>query len=176
MSFRNKSQARTLALQALCLYDALGDSFATQVLAFLRDPENLQDVGVAQQLSDDLLGFAAGLANGAWMKRGEYDPMLEAAAPDWAIKRMPPVDRNILRLGLHEWLTHPDTPFSVIVNEAIELARRFGGNDSPKFINGVLDGIRRKQAQPATPDQPDPQPSTQSQNADDPLGQVPPAS
>lgn len=141
---RQRSAARALALQALCLYDSLGDSFAPQMSAFLRDPENLADLAFEGQLSDETSQFAAELANGAWASRVEIDRVLQEASPDWALKRMPPVDRNILRLGLHEWRQYPETAFSVIINEGIELARKFGGADSPKFVNGVLDGIRRK--------------------------------
>ena len=150
MTTKPRSNARALALQALCQYDVLGKSFANQVSEFLRDPENLADLEI-DGLSDELFAFAAALANGAWDKHAEYDAVLQEAAPDWSVRRMPPVDRNILRLGLHEWQTDGATPFSVIINEMIELARRFGGQDSPKFVNGVLDGIRRRREQPTGP-------------------------
>lgn len=151
---RGRTVARTLALQALCLYDALGDTFGPQVSTFLRDPENHGDLQLDLP-NDTNIQLAARLANGAWENRADYDRRLESAVTDWSIKRMSPVDRNILRLGLHEWLAVADTPFAIIVNELIELARRFGGADSPKFINGVLDGIRRKQEQPAAPANPE---------------------
>jgi N utilization substance protein B len=57
------------------------------------------------------------------------------------------VDRNILRLGMHELFEHPETPPQVVINEAIELARHFGDADSPAFVNGVLDAIRREYAE-----------------------------
>lgn len=143
---KQRSEARTLALQALCLYDSVGPQFSEQVSTFLRDPENHADLELSGP-NDVQLAFAAQLANGAWEQRDKYDRMLEAAVAGWSIKRMPPVDRNLLRLGLHEWLALADMPFAMLINELIELSRRFGGNDSPKFVNGVLDGIRRKMQQ-----------------------------
>ncbi|MGE3182683.1 MAG: transcription antitermination factor NusB [Phycisphaerae bacterium] len=152
MKASNRTQARALALQALCLFDAMKNDFREQLGKFLHDEENFEDLGI-ESVDKELVDFARSLAEGAWEHCKEYDRMLVAAVPDWSIKRMPLVDRNIMRLGLHEWQTHSDTPFSVIVNEAIELARRFGGTDSPKFVNGVLDGIRKRTelAETATP-------------------------
>jgi transcription antitermination factor NusB len=156
-NLHGRTVSRALALQVLCLYDALGDDFGMQVSTFLRDPENYADLQLDPP-TDTQISLAARLANGAWQGRADYDRRLEEAVTDWSIKRMSPVDRNLLRLGLHEWLAVADTPFPVIVNELVELARRFGGADSPKFINGVLDGIRRKRdaapaaaAEPETP-------------------------
>jgi N utilization substance protein B len=67
---------------------------------------------------------------------------LAAAAENWRLPRMAAVDRNILRLGAYELLFTPATPSAVALNEAIELARRYGSADSPGFINGVLDRLR----------------------------------
>lgn len=146
---RKRTDARALALQALCLYDSVGSQFSQQVSAFLRDAENHVDLELDAP-DDTQISFAAQLANGAWEKRAEYDRLLEGHVTQWSIGRMPPVDRNLLRLALHEWLTLADLPFPVLVNEAIELSKRFGGNDSAKFVNGVLDGIRRKLAEQAS--------------------------
>ncbi len=65
---------------------------------------------------------------------------------------MSPIDRNILRMGLHELLEHPETPPEVVIDEAIELARQFGGEDSPAFVNGVLDAARKHLQIPARRD------------------------
>jgi N utilization substance protein B len=73
----------------------------------------------------------------------EIDRRLTAAAENWRLPRMAAVDRNVLRLGAHELLYLPETPAAVAFDEAIELARRYGSADSPAFVNGVLDRLRR---------------------------------
>ena len=87
-------------------------------------------------------GFARALVHGTIACRSELDAMLSSHAEHWRISRMATVDRNILRLACYE-LTRTDTPSSVILDEAIELARRFGSDASPGFVNGVLDAIAR---------------------------------
>jgi transcription antitermination protein NusB len=149
MAMRERSQARMLALQALCLFDALGDSFAPQLDTFLSDTINHADLGWRRTPRPGLLPFARQLARGAWNLRERCDELLRTHVPDWSIDRMQPVDRNILRLGLYELLEQSDTPPLVVLNEAIDLARQFGGNESPAFVNGVLDGLRRELDIPA---------------------------
>lgn len=154
MSFRQRSHARILALQALCLFDALGDLFAEQLDAFLADPANYADLDWRHRPGADTLSFARELATGAWQQRAASDQLLKQHVTGWSIERMQPVDRNILRLGLYELLQCPDRPHPVVINEAVELARRFGGAESPAFVNGVLDGVRRECAARAeSPDQ-----------------------
>jgi transcription antitermination protein NusB len=139
-----RSQARALALQALCLFDSLGEGFAEQLGHFLQDSHVYADLGLTRSPGVENLSFARTLVLGAWQARAQYDELLTQAAADWSISRMTPVDRNILRLGLHELLEHSDTPPEVVIDEAIELARRFGAEDSPGFVNGVLDAIRKQ--------------------------------
>ncbi len=91
-----------------------------------------------------MVTFARQLARGAWEQRERADTLLRDTVPDWSVGRMQPVDRNILRIGLYELLECPETPFAVVINEAVELARQFGGADSPGFVNGVLDGLRKR--------------------------------
>ncbi len=143
---RLRSQARALALQALCLFDALGEDFAPQLDEFLRDPEVLADLEIASPPPEEMLVLARSLAVGAWGHRPRYDELLNRTAAHWSVQRMTPVDRNVLRLGLFELLDHGLAPVQVVLNEAIELARRFGDRDSPAFVNGVLDAIRRSVA------------------------------
>lgn len=139
-----RSQARVLALQALCAYESGGDAFDAELERFLRDAANYGDLRWAGPPSPEILKLAKDLARGAWHSRARADELLGESVPGWSVQRMSPVDRNILRLGLYELLERPGTPPAVVINEAIELARDFGGSDSPKFVNGVLDGIRRK--------------------------------
>ncbi len=143
MSLDDRSQARMLALQALCLFDSLGDTFTAQLDTFLADPVNYHDLGWPRRPRAKSIAMARELATGAWRERERADQLLREHVPDWSINRMQPVDRNILRLGLYELLQHPDRPHQIVINEAIELARHFGGNESAAFVNGVLDGVRK---------------------------------
>ena len=146
-----------LALQALCAFEAVGEEFGEQLDQFLRDEHVLTDLEIEPPLSDALLSFAGDLARGAWGQHKRLDEKLSRTAAHWSLARMTPVDRNVLRMGIHELLEHPETPPQVVINEAIELARRFGDADSPAFVNGVLDAIRRAideaaDTQPRKPD------------------------
>lgn len=87
--------------------------------------------------------FAKTLVCGTIDRAAEIDALLAAHAQNWRISRMAAVDRNILRLACYE-LTSTETPASVILDEAIELARRFGADASPAFVNGVLDAVARE--------------------------------
>jgi transcription antitermination protein NusB len=97
----------------------------------------------SEPLGDDLRAFATRLATGVSGTVAEIDPMIVEAAEHWRIERMNVIDRLILRLAIYEFLHEPETPAKVIINEALELARTFGTDDSVRFINGVLDAVRR---------------------------------
>lgn len=134
-----------LALQALCLFDALDDSFLEQLNDFLRSEETHADLGFETPPALETLAFARALATGAWRQHAQYDEWLTGAVAQWRVERMPPVDRNILRLGLHELTQNaPDAPPEVVLNEAVDLAHLFGDADTPAFVNGVLDAIRKQ--------------------------------
>lgn len=104
------------------------------------------DSAGSPSLSDDLRAFAAHLASGVVNGVAELDPVIAEAAEHWRLERMNVMDRLILRLAVHEFLHEPDTPGRVIINEALELARTFSNDDSVRFINGILDAIRRRLA------------------------------
>ena len=97
-----------------------------------------------ETLSDDLRAFATRLADGVADSIGEIDPLIAEAAEHWRIERMNVMDRLILRLATYEFLHQPETPGKVIINEALELARTFSGDEAVRFINGILDAIRKK--------------------------------
>ena len=80
----------------------------------------------------------------------EIDALIVAQADNWRLERMSPVDRNILRLAVYEFLYEEDVPKLVVIDEAIELAKRFGSENSSSFVNGVLDGMLKEQAFPGT--------------------------
>jgi len=95
-------------------------------------------------LSAELRTFAVGLAEGVVTAVEQIDPMIAEAAEHWRVERMNVTDRLILRLAVYEFLHEPETHVKVIINEALELARSFSGDEAVRFINGILDGIRRK--------------------------------
>jgi N utilization substance protein B len=146
MAVSKRSQSRMLALQALCAYEAVGDAFQTQLGRFLTDDEILNDLAIDAPVDVELATFARHLADGAWRECKLLDARLERTATHWSLARMTPVDRNILRLGLYELLHSEQTPAAVVIDEAINLARQFGDTDSPAFVNGVLDALRRESA------------------------------
>jgi N utilization substance protein B len=95
-------------------------------------------------LSDDQRAFAASLADGVVARVAELDPLIAEAAAHWRIERMNILDRLVLRLAVYEFLHQPETPGTVIINEALELARSFSSEEAVPFVNGILDSIRRR--------------------------------
>ena len=93
--------------------------------------------------------FIKDLVKGVDEKADELDTVLQPLAPEWPISQIARMDRLVLRIGAYEMLHHKDTPPKVVINEAVELAKAFGGDNSSKFINGVL-GSLLKQQEPAT--------------------------
>ena len=92
--------------------------------------------------------YALGLIRGVQEYQAAIDERLEGASENWALSRMPIVDRSILRLAVYEMFQREDVPVSVSINEAVELAKAFGGeDDSPRFVNGVLGRIARSMAE-----------------------------
>ena len=101
------------------------------------------DDETGEPLSPELREFAMRLAEGVVSSVDELDPQIAQAAEHWRIERMNVMDRLILRLAVYEFLHAPDTHAKVIINEALELARSFSGDEAVGFINGILDAIRR---------------------------------
>jgi N utilization substance protein B len=101
--------------------------------------------------------FLEALLHGVLARRDEIDALIRRHSEHWRLERMRVVDRNLLRLAVFE-LTATDTPPAVVIDEALELARRFSEPDAVPFLNGVLDAIRRDLSGPETPHDPGPQP------------------
>jgi N utilization substance protein B len=126
-----------------------GRAYALQLL-YARDGDPATDVaGAAARWSDELeldvdpaaQAFARELVAAASERGKELDEMITSASKNWRIERMSRVDRNILRLGACELVAFRDVPVKVVINEAVELAKRFGTAESSAFVNGVLDRI-----------------------------------
>lgn len=116
---------------------------ASQPLAIRAELQRFVREGFAQWSKEDMLTLGRRLAAGVRRHRAEIDAALARAAEHWTLERMAPTDRNVLRLGAYE-LLYESTPAPVVLDEAIELARRFGGAKSPGFVNGILDRLRRE--------------------------------
>ena len=87
--------------------------------------------------------FARDLFQGTVDEIPTLDPKLRETAKNWRLERMGAIDRNVLRLALFELIHYPQTPPAVVINEALEIARRFSGEESADFVNGVLDAVRK---------------------------------
>ena len=131
---RLRSRAREVALQLLFQRD-LNPRVARQLIERFAH-ERLDDA--------ELEAFALSLYDGTCQHHADVDARLSRAAENWRLHRMAAVDRNVLRMGAYELLQTPQTPPRVVLDEAIELARRFGSADSPAFVNGVLDRVLKE--------------------------------
>ena len=100
--------------------------------------------------TEDAFEHACELVRGTVERRAEIDDLIRQQADNWRLERMPPVDRNILRLAVYEMLCEPDVPKLVVMDEAIELAKKYGSENSGRFINGLLDGLLKKHSFPGS--------------------------
>ena len=100
--------------------------------------------------AEEAFAFAQGLVRGTLDNREQVDALIREQADNWRLERMPPVDRNVLRLAVFEMLYETDTPKLVIVDEAIELAKKFGSEQSGRFDNGLLDGLLKQHTFPGS--------------------------
>ncbi len=126
-----RRRAREIALQVLYQLDA-SQAKAEDVLDLFW--ENFAPSPKARE-------FCQRLVEGVSRNLGQIDQIIEDHSENWTLKRMAMVDRNILRLAAFELLHCPDIPFKAILNEAVELAKKFGSDDSGAFVNGILDKI-----------------------------------
>ncbi|PYV31525.1 MAG: transcription antitermination factor NusB [Acidobacteria bacterium] len=131
MASRRKS--RELALQMLFQWE-VGKHSTEHVLTTFLDEKNLEP---------SVREFARWLFEGTAGEIATLDTAIRSHAEHWRLERMAAVDRNLLRMALYELLHSPETPAAVVINEALELARRYSGADSVEFVNGVLDALRK---------------------------------
>ena len=126
---KERKQARTLALQALYEIDCVQ-----------HQPGHVVDARLAEnQIGDQGSTFLRWLVSGVVRHWAELDRLIQQFAPEWPVDQLAIIDRNILRLALYEiGAKEADAPAKVVINEAVELAKSFGSDSSPRFINGVL--------------------------------------
>jgi len=94
-------------------------------------------------VDDETRGFAEDLYRIATSRSAEIDALIEQHSENWRLERMPVVDRNLLRSGIAEMLGYPKTPAAIVINETLEVARRYAAPESIHFLNGVLDAVAR---------------------------------
>ncbi|MFA4925599.1 MAG: transcription antitermination factor NusB [Candidatus Aminicenantales bacterium] len=103
--------------------------------------EILKDYWAAQPVKAEVKEYATWLVEGLWQHRAEIDRTIEQASEHWRLDRMAMVDRNILRMAVFELFFEKTLPPPIIIDEAIEVARKFSGDEAAIFVNGILDGI-----------------------------------
>ena len=126
-----RRKARILALQALYETDSVGHETVAALSRLL----------ASGKLSEEGGAFASELVRGVIHNKKVIDQSIRRYAPAWPLEQIPTVDRNILRLAIFELLFNKKVPVKVAINEAVELAKRFGGDNSPRFVNGVLGSV-----------------------------------
>jgi N utilization substance protein B len=132
----SRRKARECALQMLFQWDLGKDAAEKVEQLFWSNTRWIED--------DAQRAFANQLFLGAVAAAEEIDRLIASHAEHWRMDRMPAVDRNILRLAIYEMTHYRETPPAVIINEALEIARRFSSDESVQFINGVLDSVRKE--------------------------------
>jgi len=128
-----RRQARVVAFQTLFEVDVVRHDAEAVLAARLAE----------MPLPDDAAQFARTLVTGVVARQAELDEMIRAAAPQWPLQQMAKADINVLRLAVFE-LASKEAPLKVVINEAVELAKTYGGESSPRFVNGVLGTVAQR--------------------------------
>lgn len=131
---RKRTKAREYALKILYAIDITGDSPEKCIEIFWKDND---------ESSKEVMDFANAVALGFYKNRELIDKVITAHTTNWQLNRMAFIDRNVLRAATYELLFCDDIPPKVAINEAIDIAKKYGDKDSGKFVNGVLDNISK---------------------------------
>ncbi len=131
----SRRRARELAFQILFQADVAG----VPIEEALRI--SLQELGGKDAPAAT---YATELVQGVWKNRKALDRLLNSCSAHWTVERMAPVERNVLRMAAYEILFEEDIPSAVAINEAVELARKYGSEDSRRFVNGILRAVYQK--------------------------------
>lgn len=149
----SRHQSRVLAMQTLFEFDTTDHELDEIIGRIHFDeselPDSVRETADADEIAVDnipaeVARHADLLARGTVANLPEIDPTIEKAAPAFPIDQIAAVDRNVLRLAIYELMHQADVPVGVAINEAVEIAKRFGGPNSSKFVNGVLGTISRQ--------------------------------
>lgn len=148
--------AREMAVQMLYQQDVGGATPAQAFQAFdreeylRREGKGAESAEKARRRVHEAFEHARRLVEGTDRHRQEIDALIRSQADNWRLERMPVVDRNILRLAVYEMLYTPEVPKLVVLDEAIELAKAYGSDQSSRFVNGLLDGLLKEHAFPGS--------------------------
>ncbi len=142
----SRRRARECALQMLFQYDLSQPSLDELFESYWNELTELKE-----EHQEKVPAFANRIVTGVISGLSDIDLIISRHAERWRISRMAAVDRNILRLAVYEFLHEPDTPRAVVINEALEIARRFSTPEATQFINGILDAIKRELDETGTP-------------------------
>lgn len=142
----SRRRARECALQMLFQYDLSQPSLEDLFESYWNELTELK-----AEDREKVPAFANRIVTGVITHLAQIDFIISRHAEHWRISRMATVDRNILRLAVYEFLYEPDTPRAVVINEALEIARRFSTPEATQFINGILDAIRRELDETGSP-------------------------
>ena len=129
-----RTRARELTMQALYQLDVQGPELL----------EPLKQFFIEEETDNTVRSLASNWTNGTSENMAQCDELITASTIKWQFTRLSPVDRSILRLSVYQLRFCPDIPPKVVINEAIELAKKFSTDKSPGFVNGVLDAVLRK--------------------------------
>ena len=130
---RKRTKAREIVLQFLYQQDLRKDDWLS----------NISDFEALNESEDDVANFAVSLMKGTLENIATLDDLIAKSAQNWQLKRMSTVDRNVMRMATYELIYESDIPAKVSINEAINLAKKYGDEESGKFVNGILDKIKR---------------------------------
>ena len=127
----SRRKARETAMKALFQMDQVGAELKAAIDFVVEE----------NPLSETSLDYAWRIAAGAWRERKRIDQMIQKCSSEWKVSRMATVDRNILRLSIYEMLFLGDVPKQVVIDEAVEMAKKYGGEESGRFVNGILGSL-----------------------------------
>ena len=138
-----KRKSREWSLMLLYQYEFRNQDMSGTVIDIFRSQIETLEPHFTPKDIEKILGFVTGIVRGIIEKLGEIDKTISENMSNWKLNRLVSVDRNIMRIAVFELLFEEDIPEKVSINEAIEIAKNYGSADSGKFVNGVLDKIRK---------------------------------
>lgn len=148
-----RHQGRILAMQSIFEMDMAGHDLDDIIDRIRGDEYELSEAAKAEPDDDEadvddipepVAAMAISLMQGVHDNQREIDPVIEEAAPQFPIGQLASVDRAVLRMAIYELTWEPDVPYKAVINEAVEIAKRFGGPNSGKFVNGVLGTVSKR--------------------------------